>query len=102
MPSRKVGVPLIALQLARDSAGRVTGAIRGTPTFREGKISRVQAWLEGLGHTRESFDAVTVYSDSINDLPLLEWATHPVATNPAPSLLEHARQRQWPILQLFT
>ena len=48
-----------------------------------------------------SFERVTVYSDSINDLPLLEWATHPVATNPAPSLADVAQQRGWPILRLF-
>ncbi|MBM3388614.1 MAG: HAD family hydrolase [Betaproteobacteria bacterium] len=95
---------LIALQLQRDANGQTTGMIRGTPTFREGKITRVLDWLSGLGHTsgREGFDRVTVYSDSINDLPLLEWATHPVATNPAPSLADVAQQRGWPILRLFT
>ena len=94
---------LIALQLERDAQGRATGAIRGTPTFKEGKIRRVQDWLLGLGHAagRESFKRITVYSDSINDLPLLEWATPPVATNPAPSLADVAQQRGWPILQLF-
>ena len=95
---------LIALQLERDARGQATGKIRGTPTFREGKIRRVQDWLSGLGHAqgREAFDRITVYSDSINDLPLLEWATHPVATNPAPSLADVAQQRGWPILRLFT
>lgn len=95
---------LIALQLERDGQGRATGAIQGTPTFREGKIERVGHWLRELGHSggRESFARVTVYSDSINDLPLLEWATHPVATNPAPSLASVAQDRGWPILRLFT
>lgn len=98
------GVPhLIALQLERDSQGRATGAILGTPTFQEGKIRRVNEWLAQLGHAggRDGFGRVTVYSDSINDLPLLEWATHPVATNPAPSLADVAQQRGWPILRLF-
>lgn len=98
------GVPhLIALELERDADGRITGGIRGTPTFREGKIRRVSDWLAGLGHGsgRSAFDRITFYSDSINDLPLLEWATHPVATNPAPALAEIARQRRWPILELF-
>ncbi len=95
---------LIALQLECDAQGRATGMIRGTPTFGEGKIGRVQDWLLELGYTqgREAFERVTVYSDSINDLPLLEWATHPVATNPAPSLADVAQQRGWPILRLFT
>jgi HAD superfamily hydrolase (TIGR01490 family) len=95
---------LIALQLERDAQGQATGLIRGTPTFREGKIRRVQDWLHGLGYAqgREAFERITVYSDSIYDLPLLEWATHPVATNPAPSLANVAQQRGWPILRLFT
>jgi len=94
---------LMAVQLERDDQGRYTGAIRGTPSFREGKILRVNDWLSDLGHAngRQTFTRVTAYSDSINDLPLLEWATHPVATNPAPSLAEVARQRAWPILRLF-
>lgn len=107
------GVPhLIALELERDAQGRVTGAIRGTPTFREGKIRRVLDWLASLGHVDQQpsdpltarpsgFERITFYSDSINDLPLLEWATHPVATNPAPALAEIARQRRWPTLELF-
>ena len=103
--ARAFGVShLIALQLERDGQGRATGAIRGTPTFREGKIRRVNDWLASMGHAqgRDAFDQVTVYSDSINDLPLLEWATHPVATNPAASLADVAQQRGWPILQLFS
>ncbi len=103
--ARAFGVDhLIALQLERNGHGQATGAIRGTPTFREGKIQRVTQWLQDQGHTqgREAFDTITVYSDSINDLPLLEWATHPVATNPAPSLADIAQQRGWPILRLFT
>lgn len=102
--ARAFGVAhLIALQLEQDAQGRATGAIRGTPTFREGKIQRVGHWLGQLGHAqgRDAFDRVTVYSDSINDLPLLEWATHPVATNPAPSLASVAQERGWPILHLF-
>ncbi|MFZ9429839.1 MAG: HAD family hydrolase, partial [Burkholderiaceae bacterium] len=95
---------LIAVELERDAQGQATGAILGTPTFREGKIRRVDEWLRALGHAagRNAFDTITVYSDSINDLPLLEWATHPVATNPAASLAEVAQQRGWPILRLFT
>lgn len=107
--ARALGVQhLIALQLERDAQGRATGRIHGTPTFREGKIARVQQWLVDLGHARSLTDArsafheVTVYSDSINDLPLLEWAHRPVATNPAPSLAEVAQARSWPILRLFT
>lgn len=92
---------LIAVELACDDNGRVTGVVRGVPSFREGKITRVEQWLAEQGRRRTEFDRVTVYSDSTNDLPLLEWATHPVATNPTPALSEIARARGWPELNLF-
>ena len=93
---------LIAVELARDDNGVVTGAVRGVASFREGKIVRVEQWLAGLGLRHADFERITVYSDSTNDLPLLEWATHPVATNPAPALAAIARERGWPVLNLFT
>ena len=93
---------LIAVDLERDADGRVTGRIRGVPSFREGKTERVVQWLAGRGRGVQDFERVSVYSDSTNDLPLLELATHPVATNPSPDLEAFARQRGWPILNLFT
>lgn len=93
---------LIATELARDSSGRVTGAIRGVPAFRDGKIERVQQWLATQGRTLESFQRSTFYSDSSNDLPLLDHVSHPVATNPGPALRAIALQRGWPVLNLFT
>lgn len=92
---------LLAVQLERGPDGGVTGRIQGTPTFREGKITRVEQWLQGLGHRSSDFERTHFYSDSINDLPLLEWATHPVATNPGDTLADVARSRGWPILHLF-
>jgi len=92
---------LIAVQLERDAQGRYTGAIHGVPSFREGKIERVDAWLRSLGAQSEGFERVTFYSDSTNDLPLLERVSHPVATNPSPSLAKIASERGWPQLQLF-
>lgn len=100
--ARLFGVPtLIATELERDAAGRATGRVRGTPAFREGKIARVEGWLEGLGHRFDAFDRSTFYSDSTNDLPLLERVSHPVATNPGEGLERIARERGWPVLQLF-
>lgn len=97
------GVPhLMGVQLEPHPRLGWTGRIRGVPTFREGKVTRVQAWLDGLGLTRSDFESVTVYSDSTNDLPLLEWATHPVATNPVPGLEAIALERGWPILKLLS
>ena len=93
---------LIATELLRDAKGRATGAIRGTPAFREGKIIRVRQWLSTLGHEWGDFERITFYSDSANDLPLLEAVSHPVATNPSAALADIAVARHWPILQLFT
>ena len=92
---------LIAVQLERDAQQRYTGAIRGTPSFREGKIARVESWLQGLGAQWRDFERVTFYSDSTNDLPLLERVSHPVATNPSPTLAAIAAERGWPQLHLF-
>ena len=79
----------------------VTGEIDGVPSFREGKITRVEQWLSGMGRQLSDFDRVSFYSDSPNDLPLLERANDPVATNPSPALEEAARERGWRILRLF-
>jgi len=92
---------LIATELARDADGRVTGAVRGTPSFREGKIQRVHDWLAAQGRQWGDFERSTFYSDSTNDLPLLERVSHPVATNPGPQLERIALDRGWPILRLF-
>lgn len=92
---------LIATELERDALGRVTGAIRGVPAFREGKVERVDAWLAAQGLSLERFERSVFYSDSVNDLPLLERVSHPVVTNPAPALLRIARERDWPVLELF-
>jgi HAD superfamily hydrolase (TIGR01490 family) len=93
---------LIATELARDAAGRVTGAIAGVPSFREGKIHRVEAWLAGLGTSLAAAPRSNFYSDSTNDLPLLERVSHPVATNPGDGLAREAARRGWPVIHLFT
>ena len=97
-----LGVPtLIATDLARDAHDRVSGEIAGVPAYREGKVHRVNDWLAAQGLTLGDFGRVTFYSDSINDLPLLETVSHPVATNPGAALQAIAEQRGWPILRLF-
>ncbi len=92
---------LLATELQRDVGGRVTGEIRGVPSYREGKVTRVQQWLQGRGQRCEDFERISFYSDSTNDLALLERVSHPVATNPAPALEHIATERGWPILRLF-
>lgn len=91
---------LIAVELERGADGWITGEIRGVPSAREGKVTRMEQWLaaRGLGwadvHT-------TFYSDSLNDLALLEKADVPVATNPDARLRSLAAERGWRILDLF-
>jgi HAD superfamily hydrolase (TIGR01490 family) len=78
--------------------GQFTGEVEGEPSFREGKVTRLRQWLEANGaDLRGSW----FYSDSHNDLPLLEQVDNPVAVNPDDTLAEVARSRQWPILRLY-
>ena len=80
--------------------GRYTGMSIGVPSFREGKVTRVQQWLAGMNKSLADFDKSFFYSDSLNDLPLLELVTHPVAVNPDATLRAHAEARGWPIISL--
>ena len=79
--------------------GNFTGKPRGTPCFREGKIERVHEWLAARGRSLGDFES-WFYSDSLNDVPLLENVDHPVAVDPDPTLLAHARARGWPVISL--
>jgi len=92
---------LIATQLERDAAGRITGRIFGTPSLRDGKVRRVEQWLRDEGLRLADFESSVFYSDSVNDLPLLERVSEPVATNPGAALESIARTRGWRILRLF-
>lgn len=92
---------LIAVRLERGPGGTITGRIAGTPSYREGKVVRVEEWLADDGVNWSDFERVSVYSDSVNDLALLERATDPVATNPTPALEAIAKARGWRILKPF-
>lgn len=91
---------LLALELERSPDGWYTGEIRGEPTMREGKVRHMERWLAARGLGWADVDA-TFYSDSMNDVPLLETVNHPVATNPDARLRALARERGWRILDLF-
>ncbi|WP_083006220.1 HAD family hydrolase [Halomonas sp. GT] len=77
--------------------GRYTGRVAGTPSYREGKVTRLKQWLEGQEFT---MDGAWFYSDSHNDLPLLEQVEHPVAVDPDDTLRQIAEERQWRIMSL--
>lgn len=90
---------LLATECATDAAGRFTGALSGQPNMREGKLARLQHWLAAQGRPFEEEDSV-FYSDSINDLPLLERVRRPVAVDPDSQLAAEAGRRGWPVITL--
>lgn len=77
--------------------GRYTGRVSGIPSYREGKVTRLEKWLEDQDLTMEG---AWFYSDSHNDLPLLEIVEHPVAVDPDDTLRQVAEERQWRIMSL--
>ncbi|HEB82061.1 MAG TPA: HAD family hydrolase [Gammaproteobacteria bacterium] len=74
--------------------GQYTGRVAGTPSFKEGKITRLNQWLESSHHNLKDS---TFYSDSHNDLPLLEIVENPVAVDPDEQLLAVAKGKNWPV-----
>ena len=89
---------LLATELER-VGNRYTGRVLGTPTFREGKVIRLLEWLQETGHTLEGS---YFYSDSHNDLPLLQWVDNPVAVDPDPVLRAFAEAVNWPMLYVHS
>jgi len=98
--AREFGIAHLIATVAAQENGRFTGKPRGLPAFREGKINRVEAWLESLGLWWGSFGRSFFYSDSLNDLPLLAKVSHPVAVDPDETLRRHAERLGWPIISL--
>ncbi len=90
---------LIATEPERKD-GKFTGRVSGVPCFREGKITRLENWLDEHNLTWLSFLQSWFYSDSLNDLPLLQKVTHPVAVDPDATLRAHAEKNGWPIISL--
>ena len=98
--SRELNIPHLIATIPAQDNGRFTGKPRGTPAFREGKISRVEDWLEAMGLWWGNFERSWFYSDSHNDLPLLLRVSDPIAVNPDQTLRTHAEAAGWPILKL--
>jgi HAD superfamily hydrolase (TIGR01490 family) len=98
--ARELGVPHLVATEPERVAGRFTGRVAGTPCFREGKLQRVDDWLGGLGRRFEDFEDSRFYSDSHNDLPLLERVRRPVAVDPDAQLAAEAARRGWPVISL--
>jgi len=99
--ARAFGVPHLIATCAEYSNGYYTGRISGIPSFKEGKVLRVAAWLADMGLALDDFERSYFYSDSPNDIPLLDAVSHPIATNPSPALRHIAETKGWQILELF-
>lgn len=97
---REFGIPHLIATIPAQQDGAFTGKPRGTPAFKCGKIERVEAWLESLGLYFGSFEQSWFYSDSHNDLPLMQKVDKPVAVDPDDTLRAHAVQHGWPVISL--
>ncbi len=95
--AERLGVDEIIATDPEKIDGRYTGKVAGTPCFQDGKVTRLNTWLDDKGFSLEDS---YFYSDSHNDLPLLELVTNPIAVNPDDILEEHANNKLWPILDL--
>lgn len=98
--AREFGIHHLVATIPAQQDGRFTGKPRGTPAFQAGKIERVDAWLESMGLYLGSFARSWFYSDSHNDLPLLERVSNPVAVDPDDTLRARAEAAGWPVISL--
>lgn len=98
--AREFNIPHLIGTIPAQEGGRFIGKPRGTPSFREGKIERVNDWLESMGMWWNSFESSHFYSDSHNDLPLMQLVSHPVAVDPDDTLRKHAEANNWPVISL--
>ncbi|NJD08607.1 MAG: HAD family hydrolase [Methylococcaceae bacterium] len=94
---RLYGIDHLIATTPEFAEGRYTGRVDGEPCFQGGKVKRLQRWLE---ETRHSLEGSWFYSDSHNDLPLLERVDHPVAVDPDTILEAISKDRDWPVISL--
>ena len=97
---REFGIAHLLATIPAQEHGAFTGKPRGMPAFKAGKIERVDSWLESLGLYLGSFERSWFYSDSHNDLPLMNRVSDPVAVDPDDTLRAHAIGRGWPVISL--
>ena len=95
-----LGVPNLLATELEEVDGRFTGREQGTLCFREGKVLRLEQWLASRGELLSDYDESWFYTDSINDLPLLQKVTDPVAAHPDDRLRAIAEAKGWPIVSL--
>ena len=94
------GIPNLIGTVPEEANGEFTGKVVGTPSFQQGKITRLNEWLAERGESLKDFGSTWFYSDSHNDLPLMKLVDKPVAVNPDPVLEAYAKEHDWPIISL--
>ncbi len=99
--ARAFGIQTLIATVPEFLFGRYTGKIHGVPSFKQGKVIRVSKWLKNIGKNLEDFSKSFFYTDSMNDISLLEIVSNPIATNPSSNLRELALNKGWDILYLF-
>ena len=98
--AREFGIAHLIATEAEQEDGEFTGNATDIPCFREGKVKRLEAWLAAHGASWETLARSWFYSDSHNDLFLMERVTDPVAVDPDPQLTQTAQARGWPVMSL--
>ncbi len=94
---KALGIPHLIATEPEIINKKYTGRVSGTPCFREGKVLRLQSWL---AKNRQDLRNSWFYSDSHNDLPLLNLVDNPIAVDPDPELKKHAQKHDWPVISL--
>ena len=100
--ARLFGIEHLIATEPEQKNGEFTGGVSGLPCFKEGKLKRLEAWLAARGETMQGYAQSWFYSDSHNDLPLMQRVTHPVAVDPDAKLKAHADTNGWPVMSLNT
>jgi HAD superfamily hydrolase (TIGR01490 family) len=98
--AREFGVEHLIATDPEQKDGEFTGRVAGMPSFREGKVVRMERWLAERGWSWDSFGTTWFYSDSLNDLPLLLKVMRPIAVDPDPTLRAYAEKQGWAVISL--
>jgi HAD superfamily hydrolase (TIGR01490 family) len=96
--AKRLGIETLIATQAETSNGHPNGKVKGVPSYAAGKIQRLTAWLSE--HPQYSLEGSYFYSDSHNDIPLLEHVSHAYAVDPDNKLLDHAHAKHWPVISL--
>ena len=98
--ARELGIENLIATEPEEVSGEFTGRVMGVPSFREGKVERLESWMAEHGIEWKKLEQTWFYSDSLNDLPLLSLVSHPVAEDPDETLKEHALMHDWRVISL--